>query len=214
MNLLVLGREIIMIRLIKIGLLFLFLAQPNVLSAQQNMLLMDGKEIKIQRHFFEGTRIRYVPFESKSLKSKYINRYNVFSISDSGGIENVLYVPDSSYGDPSVEDLRLFIKGEQAAMLYYRKPANKWSSLGVGAASGFMSFYGTPVPFLYSTIIGRHNPSVEIPDHIFIPEAGSEAFNYGYEKKARNIKIKQSLIWGYIGFGISLSTLVALSLSN
>lgn len=183
-------------------------------NAQQTMLLMNGKEIIANSHFFEGTRIRYIPFDEKTQKSKYINRYSVFSIKDNTGYENVLYLPDSSYGDPTIDELRWFIKGEQIAMKYYHKPGIIWSSLGIGAAAGLLSFYGTPVPFLYSTIIGRHNPSIQFPKDEFIEGAGLEAFNLGYEKKARNIKIRQSLVWGYIGFGVSLSTLIIVSLSQ
>jgi hypothetical protein len=38
--------------------------------------------------------------------------------------------------------------------------------------------------------------------------AAAEPFKFGYQKAARNIKIQQSLKWGYISLGVGLTTLI------
>ena len=76
----------------------------------------------------------------------------------------------------------------------------------IGVGTSLLSFYSLPAPMLYSVIIGRFNPKhMQIPAGYDAPYSTTEEYRFGYNKKARNIKIQQSLKWGYIGLGVGLA---------
>jgi len=178
----------------------LVLAGSDII-AQGTILFLNGKERRFSTAEVRGEYIIYTPEDKPDSWLRRADKYNVFSIIRDSTGEEILYQPDTTDGeDPPVEEVRDYIKGEQYASQTYSKPATKGTSLYVGVAGGMVGFYGLPVPIVYSTILGRINP--KFPDKDFSTEQ-SEAFKAGYVKKARNIKIKQSLIFGGVGFTIS-----------
>jgi hypothetical protein len=74
-----------------------------------------------------------------------------------------------------------------------------------------LGFYAPPVVFAYAMAIGRHNPKQMPPSQDIDPEVfNSEAFLNGYQKYARNKKMRQSLIWGGIGFAVGFPVFLAI----
>jgi hypothetical protein len=182
--------------------------QPLTCDAQGTIVFLNGKERRFEAAEIKGEYLHYsVEGDTMDFK-KIVDRYNVFSLKYDNGTEDVLYQPDTAYGeDPSVEEVRDFIKGEQYAMKRYKKPMNFISGVGVGLASSAAGFYGIPIPLAYSTVLGRFNP------HVPANEDGSvqsESFKMGYQKKARNMKIKNSLLGGAVGFAVGITALVVI----
>lgn len=197
----------------------------------QAIQLLNGKTIPVETYQIGPDFITFKKPGDKPKRTRSVDRYDVFSISNSGGGEDVVYAPIDSL-DFSVDEARRFIRGEQAAYSYYKTQGASISSAVIGAGSGLLQFYGLPVPMLYSVAIGRFSPlrttgpSREISEKLSIkrenrivrkmklPEAydsvlsSSPEFRMGYDKAARNIKIQHSLKWGYIGLGTSLATLL------
>jgi hypothetical protein len=200
-------------KIILLLLPFIFIFQNNS-QAQQRILLLNGKYISIES-FQEGTDfISYKKVNDKRKKMRTVDRYDVFSIETEGQEERIIYTPADSL-DFSVEEARLYIRGEQVASEYYKAKGASISSAAVGLGSGFLSFYAIPVPMLYSIVLGRFNPKkMKLPENFDQNIANSEAFQFGYNKSARNHKIQQSLKWGYISLGVSLTALIIYGVEN
>ena len=184
-------------------------ASPLLSLAQGKIIYLNGKEKRFETAEVRGEYIVYQPEGSTKEWSRKSDRYNVFSLQRDNGTEEIIYAPDTSEGgDPSVEEVRDYIKGERFAMQVYSKPLNFGAGLYVGVGSSLAGFYGIPVPLVYSTILGLRNPKV--PKELR-GENYSEAFVAGYQKKSRNIKIKKSLLGGGIGFSVGVAWFIILS---
>lgn len=174
-------------------------------QAQNKILLLNGKEIDAESYTVGELFVTYRKSGDKRSGTRAVDYFDVFSITRNGGEEQVLYKPIDTL-DLSIEEARLYIKGEQAAHQYFHCPGVNISSAVVGAGSSILSFYSLPVPMLYSVVMGRFNPKhYDLPDDFDKGMASNEAFRLGYEKAARNLKIQRSLKWGYIGLGAGLA---------
>jgi len=197
-----------MLRSLLIILFANLILTPLAGYAQGTIVFLNGKEKRFEAAEIKGEYLHYsVEGDTMDFK-KVVDRYNVFSLKYDNGTEDVLYKPDTTYGeDPSVEEVRDYIKGEQYAMKRYRKPMNFISGVGVGLASSAAGFYGIPIPLAYSTVLGRFDPKVPANEDGSIQ---SESFKMGYQKKARNMKIKNSLLGGAVGFAVGITALVVI----
>jgi len=193
--------------------------------------LLNGKTIPIETYQIGPELITYKKSGDKPKRIRSVDRYDVFSITNPSGSEDVVYAPMDSL-DFSIDEAKRFILGEQAAYTYYKTHGTSVSSAIIGVGSGFLQFYGLPVPMLYSVALGRFSPlkttnravelseeraakresriikKMKLPDSFDPQLVNNPEFRMGYDKAARNIKIQQSLKWGYIGLGTSLATLL------
>ena len=186
-------------------MLVLALGHPH-LNAQNKILLLNGKTIETEHYSLGDEYLTFRKGSKKNLSS--IDRYDVFSVTDSLGAENVIYKPADSL-DYTVEEARHYILGEQIATSVYREPSTGWTSALIGAGSSFLAFYALPVPMVYAVVLGRFNPEVKnVPATVDPAIAHSEAFRFGYQKSARNLKIQRSLKWGYVGLGVGFAGLL------
>ncbi len=176
-------------------------------EAQVKIQMINGKVIDASSYTVGDLYITYIKLGTNKSRSKKVDRYDVFSILKADSSEEMVYMPDSL--DFSIKEAKEYIKGEQAAHLFYRKPANSIAAAAIGVGSSVLSFYALPVPMIYSVIIGRFNSKkLQLPDSYDQQLASTEPFRLGYQKSARNIKIQQSLKWGYISLGISLAAVI------
>ena len=180
----------------------------NKASAQQKITLLNGKTISPTSYSIGEMFVNYKLEGDNPKKLRLVDKFDVFSVTDSENKEEVLYKPADSL-DFTIEEARIYLEGERAASKHYDKSGSSISSIYVGAASGVLGFYSIPVPFLYSMVIGRKNPK-HLPSE-FKNYENNEAFRLGFNREARNIKIKQSIKFGYVSLGISLTMLVFLT---
>ncbi|MFM1744105.1 MAG: hypothetical protein RLZZ630_42 [Bacteroidota bacterium] len=197
----------------------------------QQIQLLNGKTIPIETYQIGPDFITYKKPGDNGRRTRSIDRYDVFSVTNSSGSEDVVYAPVDSL-DFSIDEAKRFILGEQAAYAYFKAHGASVSSAVIGAGSGLLQFYGLPVPMLYSVISGRFSPlqttgrpkemtdnqsmkkesrilrKMRLPDSYDPALSKNPEFRMGYDKAARNIKIQHSLKWGYIGLGTSLATLL------
>lgn len=211
-----------------LGILACFLQQYSF--AQGKIIFLNGNEKRFSIAEIKNDILQYTP-ESTGTKTpspRKVDKYDVFSILNDDGSEEIIYKPDTTFNDdPSIEQVREYIKGEKYAALVYDKPANFVTGMQVGFTSGILlpAFYGLAAPIIYPAILGRFTPQLQTPlqyqynpktndfvsiskDSTASPEVITEYFEAGYGKKARNMKIKSSLIGGAIGFGISASAML------
>jgi hypothetical protein len=177
-------------------------------NAQGTIQMISGKLIKVDYYSVGDLFVSYKKQGDKKGNTKAVDRYDVFSIIKTDSSEQIIYAPADSL-DYTVEEARQYIKGEQAAHLYYKKPGNGISAAAVGLGSSLLSFYALPVPMIYAVALGRFNPKInQLPSNFDPQLAAAEPFKFGYQKAARNIKIQQSLKWGYISLGVGLTALI------
>jgi len=176
----------------------LFLIAASV-SAQDKIILINGNILEVRNVTIKDNIISYQ--KMKREKRKKINPYRVFSVEYANGTEEVVFVTDPlDPNDFKPEEMRMFIKGEQEAKLYYHNTGNKIAAGVIGAGAGMLTIYGIVVPALYSTVVGSFSPNVY--KHKVSDPALRENLNFreGYERKCRDRKIRNSLLFGFGGF--------------
>ncbi len=176
----------------------------SIVSAQDRIILINGNVLEVKNVELKDNKVSFQKFKKE--KRKQINPDRVFSVQYASGEEQIIFVSDPL--DPSdfkPEEMRMFIKGEQDANMYYHNTGNKIASAAVGASAGLLTIYGLVVPALYSTIVGSFSPNVQ--KHKVSDPVLRDNLNYreGYEKKCRDRKIRNSLIYGFSGFVVGFT---------
>lgn len=167
---------------------------------RDTIILINGNTIPAKSIDLKDYTIVYRKPAQKA-KLKTIDPERVFSIKYKNGSERVIYTTDSL--DPvdfKPEEMRMFIKGEQDADKYFKSNLNKGAAFVIGAGGGLLGFYGLAVPPLYSTIVGSFSPRLEkqkVSDPALLQ---NNSYREGYERKARDRKIRNGVISGLIGF--------------
>lgn len=191
-------------------LVFLFVFSMTYLSihAQDKIVKLNGRTIDIKNYSLKGDWLFYVKHDDVKEKQRKIERFDVFSVLMANGAEEIIYDPDTANeGDPSIEQVRRYIKGEQYGMQMYHPPWTKPAGIAAGIGSGFIGFYGPPFVFGYALIAGAI-PVKKIPPSDTIDPAvfNSDEFITGYRRYARNKKMRDGLIWGGVAFAVSFPT--------
>lgn len=215
---------------ILLSILFFFGLSVSSAIAQGKLIMLNGKEKRFSTAEVKGEIIVYQPEDTTRNVNRKVDKYDVFAIVRADGSEEIIYNPDTVSGeDPTVAEVRDYIKGEQYADLVYKKPGNFVTAFQLGAVSGFTLpiFYGVAVPLLYPLAIAQFNPKIEYPIQYSYSNTGTftkihsdslsniiinDSFSAGYNKKASNIKVKNSLLGGSVGFAfgvIAIGLLIA-----
>jgi hypothetical protein len=188
------------------ALVFLFAAAA---SAQDKIVLINGDVLEVRNVELKDNNISFQSMKKE--KRKKINPYRVFSIQYANGTEEVIFVTDPlDPNDFKPEEMRMFIKGEQEAKIYYHNTGNKIAAAAIGASAGLLTIYGVVVPALYSTIVGSFSPNVykhKVSDPLLRENLN---FREGYERKCRDRKIRNSLLFGFGGFFIGFAAFAIL----
>jgi hypothetical protein len=196
------------------SLLFLCFSLAAVAQEEANpgvILLISGKEIPFRSVESTGYDLVYRTAGNKN-KLKKIDPERVFSLRYMNGTERVIFQRDTL--DPldfTEAEMRMFIKGEQDGGRLYHNKWNYITGFSAGGVSSFFGFYGLVGPFLYTTVYTAFTPNVQKirgvdPELIKIPE-----YREGFEKKARDRKIRNTLVSGFVGFATGI---VVLSVIN
>lgn len=168
-------------------------------NAQDTLIFINGKKVTANNIKLADTQVHYNPV-SGTTRIKKAETYNIFSIKRADGTETYIYQQDTLTDDLSLEQMKMFVKGQQDAREYYNPIAITVTSAVIGVTSGLtLQFFALVPPALFATIVGASTPDVS--DHtVFNPELfSSPEYLMGFESKARNIKIKRALIYGIGG---------------
>jgi len=177
--------------------------------AQDKIILINGDVLEVRNVELKDNKVSFQKMTRE--KRKKINPYRVFSVQYADGKEDVVFVSDPlDPNDFKPEEMRMFIKGEQDAKIYYHNTGNKIAAAVIGASAGLLTIYGVVVPALYSTIVGSFSPNVY--KHEVSDPALRENLNYreGYERKCRDRKIRNSLLFGFGGFTVGFAAFAIL----
>ena len=175
-------------------------------SAQDTLILNSGRTIIVKDVQIGGYQISYHR-QTEGAKQKKINLEKVFSLKYHDGNEHVFYQPDSLEEDDFTPDqMRMYIRGEQDAMKYYKNNTNKIAALVSGGAVSYFGFYGIIGPAIYSTIVGAFSPDVEKQPFLDPALVHVEEYKDGFQRKVRDKKIKDSILYGLLGFAAGVVT--------
>lgn len=193
------------------AVLFLGFSWKTSLS-QDVLTLYNGRKIYTKIVEVNSLSIIYKHSTDIKERNKSILVARVFSI-ESEGKEEVLYKPDAMDPDLfTMDEMRMFIKGEQEAMRFYDSNALKIVSLAAGITSGYFGlFYGLIGPPLFSTVVGSFSPKMSKQKVTDPSLLSNPDFAEGYAKKVRDYKIRKSIVWGGIGYGIGLAGFILLA---
>jgi len=172
--------------------------------SQDTLFLISGRIIPVKSVELKEHSIVYSKMTEKP-KFKRMDPERVFSIKYADGHERVIFRQDTL--DPldfTEQQMRMFMKGEQDATIYYKNNINKGAAFVIGAGSAILGIWGLAGPPLYSTIVGSFSPNmmkqkVSDPALINVTE-----YCEGYERKVRDRKIRNALVGGLGGFIIGV----------
>jgi hypothetical protein len=182
-------------------LFLFFMFSINFIShAQDTIVLMNGKTIIAKNIEVGGYSVSYFGLKAGS-KQKRVDSENVFSIIHADGREQIIYERDSlEENEFNTDQMRMFIKGEQDALKYYRNNLNKITAFLCGAGASYFTFYGIIGPAIYSTVVGSFSPDLEkqkVSNPVFLH---ADEYREGYDRKVRDKKIVTSIYYGLAGF--------------
>src|SRR6187401_1849194 len=140
-----------------LGFFFAFLLSLSLFAQETGsqggtLLLINGKTIPFKLIESNGYDLVYRTPAPKN-KLKKIDPERVFSIQYIDGSERVIFQRDTL--DPlefTVEEMRLFIKGEQDADRLYHNNLNKVGGFAAGVVSSYFGFYDVIGSPIYATV--------------------------------------------------------------
>ena len=189
-----------------IAFLFVFINLSFSLAAQDTLTLMSGKTLIVKNVGLTGNFVSYETMKAKN-KLKKLHAEEVFSVKYVNGTERIIYMPDSQEPDDyTITEMSMYIKGEQDAIKYYRNNMNKAGAFLFGAGSAYFSFYGIIGPAVYSTVIGSFIPDMskqKVSDPALLQSA---EYKNGYERKMRDVKTRNSILYGLAGLATGIVT--------
>jgi hypothetical protein len=194
-----------MVRITSAAFILFMMLSWKVSLSQDVLTLYNGRKIYTKIVEVNSQSIIYKHSTSIKERNKSIVLDRVFSI-ETNGKEEVLYKPDAMEPDMfTLEEMRMFIKGEQEAMRFYDNDALKVTSVILGIGSGYFGFfYGLIGPPLVTTIAGAFSPNMSKQKVTDPSLLSNPDFTEGYAKKVRDYKVRKSIVFGGIGYVIGL----------
>jgi hypothetical protein len=197
-------------RIVIVVILIVFSVQSN-LFAQNYLWLTNGKKLKIGDYKIESPDI--ISYKNQKGKIKSIQSFDVFSVIESSGKENVIYLPDTSYqGAFTVPEMRSYVQGQYDAGLKFKSPLTTIG--GFVLASGSSLFINPMYVFVLSTgycsAIGLTKASekkLNIPAEF----AQNEHYKLGYKKTVKHKRITNAIIGSGIGLIVGIGTIAIIN---
>lgn len=191
-------------------LFFLFSLQIGIV-AQNYIWLNNGEKMKIGE--FKITNTDIISYRNLKGKAKSIESMDVFSIVDSSGNEQVIYVPDTSYQDVfTVSEMRSFVQGRYDASQNFKSPLTTIGGIVVAGASSVVinPVYVFLISTGYTSVVGLTKPNdkkLKIPTEFI----NNEHYKLGYKKEVKHKRIKNAIIGSGIGLIVGIGTYVAIN---
>ena len=202
-----------MVRIFSSAFILLFMTLSCKTSLSQDVLtLYNGRKIYTKIVEVNSEFIVYKHSTDIQERNKSILLARVFSI-ESNGTEEVLYKPDAMFPDMfTMDEMRMFIKGEQEAMRFYDNTVLKITCVVLGMGSGYFGvFYGLIGPPLVTTVVGAFSPNMSKQKVTDPSLLSNPDFTEGYSKKVRDYKVRKSIVFGGIGYAIGIAGFIVLA---
>lgn len=184
-----------------ICLFVLIIYTPNF--AQDKILLLTGKVLEGKVLSYDEAFLQYTYMKRKELKTDMIERYRIYSTTDSLNKETVLYLQDSTVGNFMTQpEMKLFIDGERDALKNFRARGFNTTGflfgLGISLIDTYRKQDGEPFfngffrsepgilhfasPFVYPIIAGLPPVTIRINDVTDRNNLLQEPYLEGFER--------------------------------
>ncbi len=175
--------------------------------SQQKLVLLNGKVLQVQDVHRADNKIFYKTSKQPE-KEKSMTEFRVFSI-ENMGIEQLVYFEDTTFEDGyTVEQMRMFVEGQKDAREKFKPTFISIGSVLVGAGAAPFAIWGLAAPAIYTQVAGAINPNMEKQEGANKAYLSSEDYVEGYMKRARDMKIQRTLMYGYSGFVLGVAGLI------
>lgn len=194
-------------KIMKLYLLpILFLLSSNII-AQDTIVHRNGSVFVVDLLKEGEHQVIYKLWGQPDSRTYHLNKNSIFSIKKRNKATDIIYEYNPEMGNVyQVDEMRLFIKGEQDAQ-EFSSPASNLLSLIGGAAGGYVlgqgGILGITAPMVVPVMINIIPPKVKertVRDKRF---SSINAYRTGYQKEARKKRYFKSLILSSISLGVS-----------
>ncbi len=189
--------------------LFILLLQYAATYAVEpdTLLLMNGKEIQVNRTRVDGDLVAYekIKKSGKIRKPSYMGLELIYAIKYSNGTDTILYSKNNpAYQDSqySAEEMYYFIRGQQDARKYHKTGLIFTGGLAFGGVGGYFlhdQIMVAAVPFAYTVGIGITVPKMNEPQGEAVFLQRNEAYQMGFIKAAKSKRVFAALAGSLIG---------------
>lgn len=189
----------------RLVLAFVFCVATLGTSAQDSVLLMNGREMKCMVLADTGTvlLLQMTKPNGKVIKRE-IHKNDVFSVSMGGRGEEVYYLQDEILGNIySADEMRFYLAGENDA----RQNFEAWPTFAVGFAlcagvsvwggDGYITAVGPPIMYTLIQLIPKikiREKTMSHPEYKY-----NDIYADGYEPPARTRKLSRAMEGAFLG---------------
>jgi len=200
-------------------LLFLIFLSYSGIS-QDTAVFVSGDKLALM-DYYQDTTDKNI-FIMKTMKGKYksINKEEIFSFVKKTGGEDIIFKPfEADDANFTIENMRIYIKGEQEARKNSHTFLATVSGFLVGVTSPvFLSTIGTnslfysPIPVAATNfVVGLTVPTEKSVVRKYPQMGKNNFFVEGYRTTARTKRLNNSIKGGLIGLGIGVVSSFILS---
>lgn len=199
-------------------IVLLFISEAFILNAQKDTIwLLNGESLVASNIYINEDGI--LTYKNKRNKSKLIDLEYVFSIVDSNNQEKLFFEPNTIENTYfTIEQMRSFIKGENAAIKDFHSPMSTVSGIVTGAGSIYLLpsvlhlnvFFSPIIPAVNSLIVGSFNYKEKKIKKKYPDKADDMYFIAGYRGVAMHKRTNNSIKGGIIGLGLGITSLILL----
>ncbi len=199
-------------------LLLIFLSYSGL--SQDTAVFVSGDKLALM-DYYQDTTDKNV-FILKTMKGKYksINKEEIFSFVKKTGGEEIIFEPfEANDANFTIENMRIYIKGEQEARKNSHTLLATVSGFLVGVTSpillstvGTSSLFYSPLPVAATNfVVGLTIPTEKSVVQKFPQMGKNNFFVEGYRTTARSKRLNNSIKSGLIGLGIGVVSSFILS---
>lgn len=185
-------------------LLYLFLVTASAVSlGQDTITFLNGRVLNAKVIETDSIYTTVTFNKRKKEVTKVYGNDILFSIQyGNGTIDTIYTTSDEIDHDLSVEDMALFIMGEQDAKKYYKTPLTSIIGVAVSGAAGYAlheGFWVAAIPLAYTGGVYVAPTKIKAPDTRPLAVVQTDAYQEGYLAVARTKKSFNALISSVIG---------------
>jgi len=175
---------------------------------QDTLTFLNGKVITGTVTNTDSLYITYKPNSKWFKKAKTVSSESIFDIKhQDGSIDTIYYLSPELEQFLSVDEMHLYILGEQDAAAYYQPKLTAILGVAFGAGMGYLlrdGFYVAGVPLVYT--IGAGISKIKIKNVNMRPTSvlSTIAYQEGFIRKARAKKAFIALGSSFIGTGLGI----------
>ena len=176
--------------------------------AQDTIVHVNGGIFIVNLIEQDSQKVFYKLYDQPESRIFHLEKSSIFSISKGDGEQEVLYRYDPNIGNIyQVDEMRLFIKGEQDAGSRYRSRISNIASIIGGAAGGVVlgqgGILGLTAPLVTSALLSIPNPKIRPKTVRDMRYYSLQAYQHGYLREAKKKRYLKSLLLSSISLGIS-----------